>query len=186
MIPLSSDTGPGGIGRTKDQGAAVSGNTTVYAFNFMKGSPAVWTYNAIRFNSGGTALSRPTGTAPVTLQQSTAHPDAAARRWHLETMTGGQYRIRNGNPGTGTECACRIAGTTDVRVTTCADNTNCRWTRIADAPRGSVFKLRNVENGRCIDRLDAGDTTSNLAFRTCESGYSSKQSLFLDKYSWPP
>jgi hypothetical protein len=185
LIPFSSGA-PGFTVRTKDQGSTVSGSTTGYAFNLMKGGAEWWTYNAIRFNSTGTAFSRPSGTAPVTLQQSVDNPDAAPRRWHLEPMGNtGRYRIRNGNPTQGTECACRIAGTTSVRVTTCGTSNDFLFTRDFDGSSG-VFKLRNVANDRCIDNNGQGATNSNLVFRTCGSGYQANQSLFLDHYSWPP
>jgi hypothetical protein len=182
LIPFSSG-GQGFTARTKDQGSAVSGSTTGYAFNLMKGGAELWTFNSIRFNTAGTAFSRPSGTAPVTLQQSVDDPDAAPRRWHLEAMGNNRYRIRNGNPTQGTECACRIAGTTNVRVTTCGTSNDFLFTRDFD---GGTFKLRNVANDRCIDNNGQGAATSNLVFRTCVSGYQANQSLFLDHYSWPP
>ena len=115
--------------RTKDQGSAVSGTTTGYAFNLMKGGLEVWTYNSLRFNTPGTAFSRPSGAAPVTLQLAVDNLDSAPRRWHLEAMANNRYRIRNGNPAQGTECACRIAGTTNVRVTTCGTSSAFLSTR---------------------------------------------------------
>lgn len=183
IIPLTGTGAHGFTVRTKDQGAAVSGSTKGYAFNFMKGG-GLWTYNSIRFNTPGTAFSRPSGTAPVTLQQSIDNPDAAPRRWHLEPMSGGRYRIRHGNPGQGTECARRISGTLDVRVAACGTGDDFLWTTVGAISDGP-FKLRNVANSRCIDNNGQGASTSNLVFRTCAEGYNANQSLFLDHYSWP-
>jgi hypothetical protein len=170
--------------RTKDQGTTVSGTTTGYSFNLMKGGNEPWHHNSIRFNTPGTALSRPSGTAPVTLQQSNGDPDVSQRRFHLESLGGGQFRVRQGNPGQGTECAFRQSGFTSVRITACGSTNDFRWT--IDGDLNGTFKLRNVANSQCMDNNNQGATTSNVVFKTCVAGYSDVQSLFLDHYSWPP
>ena len=73
-----------------------------------------------------------------------------------------------------------------MRVTTCNATNDGLWTADDAAPGRGLFKLRNVANGRCIDNNGLGFTTSDLVFRTCASGTSTNQSLFLDKFSWPP
>jgi hypothetical protein len=168
---------------TKDQGVTVNGTTTGYSVNVFGGRWGTWLFNSIRFNTPGTALSRPSGTAPVALQQSTANPDAAPRRWHLEAFgSAGQYRLRNGNPQGGTECAYR-QGTT-VLVGPCGSGNEFRWTISGDPV--TTLKLRNVAAGQCLDNNNAGYATSNLVLKSCVVGYSDVQSVFLDKYSWPP
>jgi hypothetical protein len=183
LIPfLGSDDGF--TVRTKDQGTSVNATTTGYSLNMMSSAYGYWAFNAIRFNTAGTALFRPSTTPPPRLQQSTGNPDSAAHRWHLESLGGGQYRIRNGNPQQGTQCAYREGSTTNVRVATCGSGNEFRWTVVTD-PNGT-FKLRNVSAGQCLDNNNQGYATSNLVLKTCVSAYSNVQSLFLDAYSWPP
>jgi hypothetical protein len=185
LLPIQESLGQGFTVRTKDAGSTpIAGNTTGYQINLMQ--EGIWSFNSIRLNTAGTSFSRPTGTAPVDLQQANVYPDAAPYRWYLEPMPGGRYRVRAGNPGQGTECACRIAGNTNVRIAACGTSNDFLWTADGDTPGTGTFKLRNVANSRCIDANGQGATTSTLVFRSCVSGYSDNQSLFLDRYSWPP
>jgi hypothetical protein len=144
---------------------------------------ARYLFNSIRFNTPGTALFRPSGAAPVNLQQSNGNPDTAAHRFHLEPFgSNGEYRVRHGNPDNGTECAYRQTGSTSVRVGPCGTSSAYLWTVLP----GNVVKLRNVSAGMCLDNNNQGATTSNLVLKTCAASYSDVQSVFFDTYSWPP
>lgn len=170
--------------RTKDQSTMVSGTTTAYSVNLVGGRWGTWKSNAIRFNTAGTTLHRQSGSAPVTLRQSTAYPDAGPYRWYLESIGSGQYRLRNANPGqpaTG-ECAYRQSGTSNVLVGPCGSTNAYRWTVVDDIR--TVFKLRNVSSATCLDNDDS-TANANLRLASCVSGYSPRQSLFADRYSWP-
>lgn len=178
LIPFAGSN-QGFTGRTKDEGSSVSGITTGYSVNLMKLEYGVWMSNSIRFNTAGTGLFRPSGSAPVTLQQDWPS-DTAARRWHLESLGGGQYRVRNGNPKQGTQCAFRQSGTSNVKVATCGSGDEFKWTVLGDEL--VVFQLRNVASGQCIDNNQAAPI-SGLLLKTCMPGPA--QSLFLDAYNWP-
>jgi hypothetical protein len=171
---------------TKAEGSSVSGTTTGYSVNIFGGRWGTWLFNSIRFNTAGTTLHRPTGTAPVQLRQSTAYPDAGPYRWYLESLGGGQFRVRNANPSQTAqgECAYRQTGTSNVLVGTCGSANEYKWTTLDDL-QGSPFKLRNVASGTCLDN-NSSTTNTVLALATCVSGYSPRQSLFIDHFSWPP
>lgn len=183
---LPAAAGQGFTATTNDETAGASGATTAYVASLAEHNYQPYWFNSIRFNASGTTFSRPTGAAPVDLQQANAFPDAAPYRWYLEAMPGGNYRIRNGNPSQGTECACRVSGNLNVRVTTCGTSNDFLWTLLDGSTGNGPFKLRNVANGRCIDNNGQGAVTSTLVFRSCAVGYSTNQSLFADAYSWPP
>lgn len=184
LLPLVSGN-QGASVTTKDQGVSVSGGTTAYAVNITGGRWGTWRYNSIRFNHAGTTLYRPAGAAPVTLMQSTVTPNSAPYRWYLEDMGAGQYRVRNANPNASSlgECAYRQAGTSNVLVGPCNATSAYQWTNF-EGVGASPFKLRNMSSGTCLDN---NNSTTNTALRLapCVNGYSTRQSLFLDTFSWP-
>ena len=170
---------------TKDQGTTVNGTTTGHSIGMFGGRWGTWLFNSVRFNTAGTTLHRPGGSAPVQLMQSTAFPDAGPFRWYVEPLGGGEFRLRNANPNQPAqgECAFRQSGTSNVQVGPCGTGSQYRWT-IVDDLQGSPFKLRNVSSNTCLDNnSSAGNTALRLA--TCVTGYSVRQSLFLDHFSWP-
>jgi hypothetical protein len=182
LVPLNGSS-KGFTVRSKPSNSGTPSSGETYGYSLSLGrADANYTYNAIRFNTAGTALYRPSGTAPVSLRWSSAFPDDAQHRWHLETFgTNGEYRVRNGNPDSGTECARRSGS--NVQIAACGTGTDFRWTLVSDNG-GSVFKLRNVAAGQCMD--NTGTQPPNIVLKNCASGYAAAQSLFLDKYSWPP
>ena len=145
---------------------------------------APYLFNAVRFNVAGTALFRPSGTDPR-LQQSTLFPDAPALRWHLEHLGSGVYRLRNGNPDAGTECAYWSSATSAVRVKACGTGNEFKWTLFSGALNSGTFVLRNVATNTCLDNNNQGWANTNLILRTCSSG-SEAQALFLDAFNVPP
>jgi hypothetical protein len=183
LLPLVG-TSQGVRVRTKDQSSSVSGTTTAYSVNLVGGRWGTWRYNSIRFNTAGSSLHRPSGAAPVSLRQATTFSDAEPYRWNLESVGSGQYRIRNANPSQSAsgECAYRQAGTSNVLVGPCNSTDEYKWT-VVDEIR-SVFKLRNVASGTCLDN-NSSTTDADLRLAGCVTGYSTRQSLFLDAYSWP-
>lgn len=95
------------------------------------------------------------------------------------------FRLRNGNPDTGSNCARRQSGTTDIRTDSCGSSNDFRWRALPDVTAG-VFQLQNVANGQCIDNNDQGWVDGALALRSCGSGYDTSQAFFLDRYfGWP-
>jgi hypothetical protein len=170
---------------SKDQGAAVNGITSAYSITAYGGRWGTWLYNSVRFNSAGTTLHRPSGAAPVALMQAAASPDSGPYRWSLEPLGAGQYRVRNANPAspaTG-ECAYRQTNTTNVLVGACSNTNEHKWT-IVDDLQGGQFKLRNVSSASCLDNNNSTTGTA-LRLASCVTGFSTRQSLFLDHYSWP-
>jgi hypothetical protein len=183
LIPLNGSQKGFTVRSKANNTVAATGGTTGYALAFGR-TQAPYTFNAIRFNGNSTALYRPTGTNPQ-LQQSTLHPDAPALRWHLENVGNGVFRVRNGNPDSGTECAYRASSTT-VRVTTCGTGNEFRWTALSGTIYTGPFQLRNLGGtNQCLDNNNQGSINGNLTLKTCSAG-SAAQVVFLDHYSWPP
>jgi hypothetical protein len=185
LLPLVGN-GQGVTATTKDHITSVSGTTTAYSIDVFGGRWGTWRFNSVRFNTAGTSLYRPSGAAPVSLQQSTGFPDSGLYRWYLEPFGTGQYRLRNANPNRPAqgECAFRQSGTSNVQVGPCGTGNDYRWTATTH-PQNGPFKLRNVSANSCLDN-NLSTTDSTLRLATCASGYSDRQSLFLDTYSWPP
>jgi hypothetical protein len=184
LLPVVDDS-QGVTATTKDHTTSVSGTTTAYSINILAGRWGVWLYNSIRFNTNGLTLHRPSGAAPVTLRQSTANPDADSYRWSLEPFGTGQYRLRNANPNQPAqgECAFRQSGTSNVQVGPCGTGNDYRWTTTSN-PQNGPFKLRNVSSSSCLDN-NSSVSNSNLRLANCVAGYSDRQSLFIDAFSWP-
>jgi hypothetical protein len=100
-------------------------------------------------------------------------------------MGAGIYRLRNANPNNTSsgECAYRQAGTSNVLVGPCGATSAYLWTNF-EGEGASPFKLKNSSSGTCLDNNNSV-VNSNLRLAACVNGYSSRQSLFLDTYSWP-
>jgi hypothetical protein len=180
LVPLSGSN-QGFSVKTKDQGTTAGGTTTGYSMNLIGGRWGTWLHNAIRFTSAGTTLLRPSGTAPVRLQQANTVPQP----WHLEDIGGGSFRIRTGNPSRPEqgECVFRQSSTGNPVVGPCMTGSSYNWT-ILDDLRGGRFQLRNLASGTCLDNGNATGTV-NLTLKTCTSGSSPSQEFFLDTNSWP-
>jgi hypothetical protein len=129
-------------------------------------------------------LNRPAGTNPQ-LQQANTPADTAATRWAFEPFGTGTFRLRNGNPDSGTECAYKDGATTNVRVTTCGTGGQFAWTFVGD-PSG-VFELQSGSSGLCLDLNSSAfpPPTTNLALKPCVFGGSAAQQMFLDRFNWP-
>jgi hypothetical protein len=188
LLPLVGSS-QGASVTTKDHLSSVSGTTTAYAINLLGGRWGTWRYNSLRFNTGGASLHRPSGAAPVALRQWTGGGlDAAPFRWYLEPVGGSHYRIRNANPSTPAsgECAYRQLGTSNVLVGPCNTANEYKWSA-PEGISGSVgqFKLQNFSSGTCLDNNNS-TVDGNLRLATCQQGFSSRQSLFRDTYSWLP
>jgi len=186
ILPMAN--GQGLTASTNDEAASGTGATIAYASVLAAFNWEPYWFNSIAFiiNGGNTVFSRPAGTAPVNLQQSTDPATTAARHWHLETMANGRYRIRNGNPQQGTECAARQASSPgNVKVLACGTSDDFLYT-IDFGGLADSFRLRNVANGRCIDNLGSA-TTSDLVFRTCPAPdvYQASMELVLWSNNWP-
>jgi hypothetical protein len=147
---------------------------------------APYLFNSVRFNRNGYTLYRPSGSNPR-LQQSPNPGDTAPARWHLERVSNGVFRIRNGNPDSGSECAYRVSGTTTVRVTTCGSGNEFKWTALSGTIYSGPFQLKNATSSTlCLDNNGlAGASPSDLVMKTC-SAFADAQLLFLDVYNWPP
>jgi|GEM_PF-7007267 len=187
-IILPTAAGQGLTVTTNDEAVNGSGATIAYASVMAAFNWEPYWFNSIAFiiNGGNTVFSRPAGAAPVNLQQSTDPATTAARHWHLESMGNGRYRIRNGNPQQGTECAARLASAPgNVKVLACGTSDDFLYT-IDFGGLADSFRLRNVANGRCIDNLGSG-TTSDLVFRTCPAPdvYQASMELVLWANNWP-
>jgi hypothetical protein len=188
QIPLNGSNA-GFVIRSYREAAAANGNTSGYALALGRGAP--YTMNTVRFNHNGTALKRVSN--PTRLAQSDMSDDSAtstAHRWHLELVGVGSsnerhYRLKNGNPDTGTSCARRLSGTTDIRVESCGTSNDFKWRAIPDVTAG-VFQLQNVSTGQCIDNADQGFVDGAVTLTSCGSGYDTSQAFFLDRYfGWP-
>jgi len=188
LVPVGTNDTAGFSVTTKDEGSTVSGSTVGYQVNLLSYSTiAPYNYNVIRFsNFGNPGFSRPTGAAPVNLQQATGAL-TNAMHWYLEDRGGGTYRVRAGNPNTGTECAARDPNVVGpVRVKACGTSSDFLFV-VDYGAIDANFRLRNVANGRCIDNLSS-TSTSDLAFRTCPASNVSSPStqLYLGASNWPP
>jgi len=138
-------------------------------------------HNSVRLFNTAT-LVRPSGTNPQ-LQRSSNLADTASRHWYFENLGGGTFRIRNGNPGSGTECAYRDGSTSNVRVTTCGTTNAFKWQINSDV--FNLLQLRNLSSGTCIDDNGVTGADSNLVLKPCFAGGTASQQLYLDQYSWP-
>jgi hypothetical protein len=155
--------------------ARTFGSTLVFGLEWS-------TYNRIRFFNNLATLVRPSGTNPQ-LQRSENFTDTPSRHWYLDPLGGNTFRLRNGNPGSGTECAYRDGATSNVRVTTCGTTSAFRWTLNSDV--ANLKQLRNASSGTCLDDNGASGADSNVVLKPCVPGGGAAQQLFLDKYSWP-
>jgi len=138
-------------------------------------------YNSLRLFNTAT-LVRPSGANPQ-LQRSSNLTDTASRHWYFENLGGGTFRIRNGNPGSGTECAYRDGATSNVRVTTCGTTNAFKWTINSDV--ANLKQLRNLSSNTCLDDNGASGADSNLVLKACVAGGTASQQLYLSQYSWP-
>jgi len=71
-----------------------------------------------------------------------------------------------------------------VLVGPCNTTNEYKWTT-DPSPELGPFKLRNVASGTCLDNNNS-TVDSNLRLAGCVAGYSTRQSFFLDNYSWMP
>jgi len=103
----------------------------------------------------------------------------------MEAVGSGVFRLRNGNPDGGAECAYRDGTTSNVRVAACGTGNEFKWTFIGAATGQSMFQLKNVANGQCLD--DNGNATpTNVVLKTCvTTGDPVNQLLYLNHYNWP-
>jgi hypothetical protein len=191
LLPLVG-TEDGASVSTKEGSGTVSGSTSAYSVNLLGGRWGTHRYNVLRFahpvaQGGGLSLSRPAGSAPVSLQQATL-TNAAPYRWSLEALGSGQYRLRNANPNVPAqgECAFRDPGTSSVKVGPCATSSEYKWTFVGDPTAAWFgFKLRNVSSGTCLDNNASTSQGSVLSLAACADGFSSRQSLYLGSLQWP-
>ena len=170
----SKGNGTGGSGQT-------IGSTLVIGQIF-----GLYTFNSLFFSRGGNPaiLNRPAGTNPQ-LQAAFTPGDQAATRWWMEPVGTGIFRLRNGNPDGGTECAYRDGTTSNVRAKACGTGNEFKWTFIGAATGQSVFQLKNVANGQCLD-LNGSGTPANVVLKTCiTSGDPLNQVLYVDNINWP-
>lgn len=184
LIPFNGSS-RGARVRSKASGGTSSGPTHAYAIALGR-NQATYTFNSVRFNHNGYTLYRPSGSNP-TLQQHSTPGDTSSKRWHLENLGSGVYRIRNGNPDSGSECAYRVGTTSVVRVTTCGTGNEFKWTALSGTIYTGPFQLKNATSSTlCLDNNGlAGASPSDLIMKTC-SAFSNSQLLFLDVYNWPP
>ncbi len=180
LIPITGGT-QGVFGSSAPEiGSSVNGSTTAYSINIFHddGPFAYWTNNSIRSADFGTSFSRPSGSAPVRLQESTTVPNGSqtSLRWHLEPMSGGRVRIRNANPSSPESGECAFwAGSNQVQVGPCASTNAYLWTY-------SVFQFQNVASGTCLNPTGVNNANLNLA--TCASNGS--QLFTMTAAGWPP
>jgi hypothetical protein len=180
LIPFASST-QGAFGSSAPEiGSSVTGSTTAYSLNIFHddGPFAYWTNNSIRSAEFGTSLSRPAGTAPVRLQESTTVPTGSqtSLRWHLEDMGSGRVRIRNANPSSPESGECAFwAGTSQVQVGPCASTNSYLWTF-------AVFQFKNVASNTCLNPTGVNNANLNLA--TCATN--GTQLFTMSAAGWPP
>jgi hypothetical protein len=178
MVPLTNNQlGFFSGGKPFSGGTAKTyGSTLVFGLEWS-------TYNSLRLWNSATLI-RPGGTNPQ-LQRSASFSDTASRHWYLDPLGGTTFRLRNGNPGSGTECAYRDGTTSNVRVTTCGTTSAFKWTIASDV--ANLKQLRNASSGTCLD--DNGVMSgpdSNLVLKPCVSGGTGSQQFYLAQYSsWP-
>jgi hypothetical protein len=184
LIPLNG-TGKGFTVRSKGVGTGGSGQTfgSTLVFGQIFG---LYTFNNVFFSRGGdpAILSRPAGTNPL-LQAAYAPGDQPATHWWMEAVGTGVFRLRNGNPDGGTECAYRDGSTSNVRVNACGTGNEFKWTFIGAATGQSLFQLKNVANGQCLDISGSG-TPTNVVLKPCASPNNpTNQMLYLARNNWP-
>jgi hypothetical protein len=181
LIPLSGSS-PGFTVTTKDEGTSVSGSVVGYACNI--GSTAgLYAYNGVA-SPGVGVVSRPSGTNPQLQISLFAGADQPATRWHFEPFGTGTYRLRNGNPESGTECAYRDGSTSIVRVKACGTGNEFRWSLLGD-PIGQQAQVRNVANAQCLDWSTPGSGgITNLVLKSC-GGSSAPQYFRVTRFNWP-
>jgi hypothetical protein len=181
LIPITSST-QGVFGSSAPEiGSSVNGSTTAYSLNVYRdeGPFAFWNNNVIRSVDFQTSLSRPSGAAPVRLQESTTVPTGSqsSLRWHLEEMPGGRFRIRNANPSlpASGECAYWSGSGSAVWIGSCGTTNGYLWTY-------EVFQFRNVASGTCLNPTGVNNANLNLA--ACASNGS--QLFSPAAAGWPP
>ncbi|WP_437907439.1 hypothetical protein WME95_05830 [Sorangium sp. So ce327] len=184
LIPFNG-TAKGFTVRSRDDGTGGSGQTfgSTLVFGHLQG---LYTFNAVFFSRGANPaiLRRPTGTDPQ-LQAAYSTADQPATRWHLEAFGTGTFRLRNGNPDGGTECAYRDGTTSNVRVKACGTGNEFMWTVIGNFPSSSTFQLQNATNGQCLD-TNGSATPTNMVLKPCvTTGDPTYQLLYVDNYNWP-
>lgn len=161
MVPLDGNN-RGFTVQSKSGNGTNSGSTLGSALVVGK-LAAPYQYNAVRFNTSGTALYRhPSSTR---LWQTPDYPLDDRGRWHLDPVSGSVhtvYLLRNGNPDQGTECAY-WAGGNDVRVAACEEgNLAFHWFKIGDF----VFQLQSDQSPNlCLDDNGQGYVASSLRVR---------------------
>lgn len=184
LIPFNG-TGKGFTVRSKGNGTGGSGQTFGSTLVFGQ-TFGLYTFNSVYFSRGGdpAILTRPAGTNPQ-LQATYSSGDQPSTRWWLEAVGTGVFRLRNGNPDGGTECAYREGTTSNVRVNACGTGNEYKWTFIGAATGQTMFQLKNVANGQCLD--DNGNATpTNAVLKPCvTSGDPTNQMLYVDRRNWP-
>lgn len=181
LLPFASSTQGVADTTAPEIGQSINGATTAYSLNTYVdgGSFAFWNNNVIRSADFSTSLSRPSGTAPVRLQESTTVPNGSqtSLRWHLEPMAGGRVRIRNANPSSpeSGECAFWSGSGNAVNVGPCNSTNAYLWTY-------SVFQFKNVATNTCLNPTGVNNANLNLA--TCATNGS--QLFTLSAAGWPP
>jgi hypothetical protein len=166
--------------RSKSDGTGGSGAT--YASTLILGTTAgLYAYNTI-YSAGVGIFNRGSGSNPPLQMSFTASSNIPATRWHFESLGSGTYRLRNGNPGSGTECAYRDGSTSNVKVKACGTTNDFKWTFVGD-PIAGGFQVKNVTNNQCIDFGGPGSGgTTNLLLKPCGAW---PQSFWLSSWGWP-
>jgi hypothetical protein len=184
LIPFNG-TGKGFTVRSKGNGTGGSGQTigsTLVVGQIF----GLYTFNAVFFarDAAPAILSRPAGTNPQ-LQAAYSPADQPATRWWIEAVGAGIFRLRNGNPDGGSECAYRDGTTSIVRVKACGTGNEFKWTFIGLATGQSMFQLKNATNGQCLD-VNGSATPANVVLKPCvTTGDPVNQLLYVDNYNWP-
>ena len=182
LIPFNGG-GQGITVRSKSNGTGGSGQT--FGSTLVVGTTAgFYAYNDV-FVPGVGVMSRPSGTNPQLQLSLFGAADQPATRWYFESFGSGTYRLRNGNPGSGTECAYRSGTTSIVRVATCGTGNEFKWTFIGD-PTLSQAQVRNVATGQCIDWAAGGGSGgfANLVLQPC-GGSGGTQDFYLNRFNLP-
>lgn len=181
LIPFNG-TAKGFTVRSKGNGTGGSGQT-IGSTLVIGQTFGLYTFNSLFFSRNGdpAILSRPTGTNPQ-LQAVYSPADQPSTRWWMDPIGTGIFRIRNGNPDGGTECAYRDGTTSNVRAKACGTGAEFQWTFIGAATGQTVFQLKHVSNGQCLD-LNATGTPANVVLKPCSN--SGTQVLYLENFNWP-
>jgi len=169
--------------RSKSNGTGGSGQT--FGSTLIVGTTAgLYAYNTVSVGGVG-IMTRPSGTNPQLQLSLFGTADQPATRWHFESLGSGTYRLRNGNPGSGSECAYRSGTSSIVRVTTCGTGNEFKWTFIGD-PTLSQAQVRNVANGQCLDWSAGGGSggMTNLVLQPC-GGSGAPQFFYVLGINWP-